>query len=264
MSEILSFNDLAHVARQRSPVVALTLGSGLSALMPRLKEPYSVPFALVPGLCATSVAGHAGRLTHGIWAGNCVLVFEGRLHYYEGHPWTTVMMPARIARDLGCRVFLATNAAGGIRADLSAGSLMLLRGHIDWARPGLCQEPVTAPYSPRLNALLQEAAGSVSLASGVYAQVTGPCYETPAEIRALRSLGADAVGMSTAREIVAAHEFGLQCAAVSCISNRAAGLNQGPIHHSEVLTSMAATSGRLGDLLERFMQILDRHDSSND
>src|SRR5262249_42007606 len=111
-------------------------------------------------------------------------------------------------------------------------------------------------YAPRLNALLGEAARnkSTSLAGGIYAQVTGPCYETPAEIRALRSVGADAVGMSTAREIDAAHELGLECAAISCIANRAAGLSQGPIQHDDVLMSMASMSDRLGDLLEGFLQ----------
>jgi len=259
MSESISFSGLANRAKQHPPVLALVLGSGLNELVRRLEQPCSVPFAEVPGLSPTTVAGHAGRLTLGTCAGKSILVFEGRLHYYEGHPWTTVVHSTLIARDLGAHILLVTNAAGGIRDDLVPGSLMALAGHFDWTRPDLPKDLVSSPYSPRLNGLLARAARtrSISLASGVYVQVTGPCYETPAEIRALRSIGADAVGMSTAREIAAAHDLGLGCAALSGIANRAAGLSQGPIKHEEVLCSMAAMRERLGELLEGFLQLLD-------
>jgi purine-nucleoside phosphorylase len=255
MSEPITFPGLANRAKQHPPSLALVLGSGLSELARRLEQPCHVPFALVPGLSETSIAGHAGRLTLGTWAGKSILVFEGRLHYYEGHPWTTVVHSALIARQMAARMFLATNAAGGIRDDLVPGSLMALAGHIDWTRPGLFKDTVASPYSPRLNGFLAKAAStrSISLASGVYVQVTGPCYETPAEIRALRSRGGDAVGMSTAREVVAAQDLGLECAALSCIANRAAGLNQGPIKHDDVLSRMVAMRDRLGELLEEFL-----------
>jgi purine-nucleoside phosphorylase len=255
MSASISYSDFFELCRQHPPDVALVLGSGLSAVARRLDKQISLSFGQVPGLTDTGVAGHAGRLTLGEWAGKRVLVFAGRLHYYEGHPWPTVLLPARIACDLGARMFLATNAAGGIRPDLVPGSLMVLTGHIDWTQPRGTMATNSKSYSPRLNALLQEAVRNrtISLASGVYAQVTGPCYESPAEIRALRSIGADAVGMSTAREIEAAHELGLECAAISCIANHAAGLSQGPIQHDDVLTSMASMSDRLGDLLEGFL-----------
>jgi len=258
MSEPISFPGLANRAKQHPPLLALVLGSGLSELARRLEQPCHVPFADVPGLLETSVAGHAGRLTLGNWAGKSILVFEGRLHYYEGHPWTTVVHSALIARDLGARIFLVTNAAGGIRDDLVPGSLMALAGHIDWTHPGLPKDIVSRPYSPGLNELLAKAAltRSISLATGVYAQVTGPCYETPAEIRALRSIGADDVGMSTARELAAAHDLGLECAGLSCIANRAAGLGQGPIKHHDVLARMVAMRERLGELLEGFLQAL--------
>jgi purine-nucleoside phosphorylase len=259
MSEIIPFSGLMELARKNRPVLALVLGSGLSELAQRLQPGFGVPFSDVPGLLGPSVAGHLGRLTLGTWADKRVLVFEGRLHYYEGHPWATVVLPARIAHDLGARIFLVTNAAGGIRDDLVPGSLMALSSHIDWTQTGVGVESNSGPYSPRLNALLEKTskAGPISLASGIYAQVTGPCYETPSEIRALRSIGADAVGMSTAREIVAAHDLGLECAAISCIANRAAGLSQGPISHEEVLSSMAAMRDRLGELLEGLMRNLD-------
>jgi purine-nucleoside phosphorylase len=258
MTRTISFQGLAASARRQPPVLALVLGSGLSALARRLEQQFSVPFSDVPEYSATSVSGHAGRLTLGAWYGKRVLVFEGRLHYYEGHPWPTVVRPARIAHDLGARLFLVTNAAGGIREDSVPGSLMVLAGHIDWTRPNFSKETLADPYSSRLNALLESAARarSIPLTTGVYAQVTGPCYETPAEIRALRSLGADAVGMSTAREIAAAHDLGLECAALSCIANRGAGLTQGTIHHEEVLANMAAMRNRLGELLEGFLAML--------
>src|SRR5581483_253535 len=174
----------------------------------RLRRAAELPFRDVPGLHAgASVAGHRGSVLLGEWAGQPVLVFAGRLHRYEGHPWATVVRPVPIARALGAEILVATNAAGGIRDDLAPGSLMALRGHLDCTEPGWwrhAEQP--SPYTPRLRELLEAAAGrqGFALPTGVYAQLTGPCYETPAEIRALRTCGADAVGMSTAREIEAA------------------------------------------------------------
>jgi purine-nucleoside phosphorylase len=226
----------------------------------------SIPFLEVAGLGAPSVAGHRGWLTLGRWAGKHVLVCEGRLHYYEGHPWRDVVLPVRTACFLGARVLVLTNAAGGIHEALEPGSLMTLRDHIEWTTPQCWRHPGPgglgparpSPYSPQLNELLRQAAHDVDLRlhQGIYAAVTGPCYETPAEIRALKAWGADAVGMSTAREVQVGFEQGLECAGLSCITNRAAGLSAGPIHHGEVLTTAAAQSGRLADLLERFMQLL--------
>jgi purine-nucleoside phosphorylase len=213
----------------------------------------------VPGLTATSVVGHHGCLTLGDWAGRRVLLFEGRLHYYEGHPWRTVTLPIETAAYLGARILLLTNAAGGIHDALVPGSLMAIHAHIEWTRPscwrGLARP---TPYSLRLAKSLAQAAHGLDmeLHQGTYAAVTGPCYETPAEIRALRAWGADAVGMSTAREIQAGYDRGLECAALSCITNRAAGLSDGPINHKEVLSTAAAQSDRLADLLERFLQML--------
>jgi purine-nucleoside phosphorylase len=195
-----------------------------------------------------------------------VLVFEGRLHFYEGHAWRSVVLPVQTAAFLGARVLVLTNAAGGIHDDLAPGSLMAIRDHIEWTRPCWWRHPGPgglgaarpSPYSPRLSALLQQAAGSLNLKlhTGIYAAVTGPSYETPAEVRALKKCGADAVGMSTAREVQAGADKGMECAAVSCITNRAAGLNIGPIHHGEVLTTAAEQGERLADLLEAFLQRL--------
>ena len=266
MTTVLNFAALAAGARRARPEVALVLGSGLGAVARRLRRPQSVPFAEVPGLPAAAVAGHQGCLTLGDWAGRPVLVFQGRVHYYEGHAWRDVIAPVRTAASLGARVLVLTNAAGGIAEALTPGSLMAVRDHIDWARPycwrqpgpGALGPPRPPPYSPRLLGLLGRAAHrrGAGLHEGVYAMVTGPCYETPAEVRALRAWGADAVGMSTAAEVQAGHDAGLECAALSCITNPAAGLKGAPLTHEEVLTTAAAQSDRLADLLEEFLRLL--------
>ena len=261
MSTLLDFAAFAEAARAARPAVAVVLGSGMGPVARWLRGACAVPFAEVPGLPAAAVAGHRGRLTLGEWAGRSVLVFEGRVHFYEGHPWRTVTAPVRAAAFLGVRALLLTNAAGGIRDDLDSGTLMAVRDHVEWTRP-YCwrppEPPRPSPYAPRLLRLLDEsaAASGVPLPSGVYAMMTGPCYETPAEVRARARLGADAVGMSTAAEAVAGAEVGLECAAVSCITNRAAGLGGGPLNHEEVLTAAARQSERLADLLEELLRRL--------
>jgi purine-nucleoside phosphorylase len=248
------------------PKVAIVLGSGLGALARHLQVSCSTSFQELPGLALPAVAGHAGQLVLGQWQGQRVLLFEGRLHYYEGHPWCEVVAPIRIAHFLGARVLLLTNASGGIHDDLQGGCLMALRDHIEWARPHAWRHPGSgglgpprpAPYSSRLLALLDQAARALGgkLHQGIYASLTGPNYETPAEIRALKICGADAVGMSTAREIQAGFDLGLECAALSCIANRAAGLGPETIDHSEVLKATAAAGGPLGDLIGRFLALL--------
>jgi purine-nucleoside phosphorylase len=196
-----------------------------------------------------------------------VLLFEGRLHRYEGHPWEVVVRPILLAGELGVRRVVLTNAAGGIRADLGPGSLMAIRDHVEWTRPCWWRQPGPggvasarpSPYAPQLVGLLRTAAEGVGidLREGIYGAVTGPSYETPAEIRALRAWGVDAVGMSTAREVQAGAEAGLECAAVSFITNRAAGLSGAPLSHEEVLAEAAAGSERLAKLLEHLLALLD-------
>jgi purine-nucleoside phosphorylase len=266
MEPSLGYQGLLAAARQAPPEVALVLGSGMSHLARRVRVASRVSFADVPGLSATSVAGHRGRLALGDWLGKRVLVFEGRLHFYEGHSWEDVVVPVLTAASLGARVLVLTNAAGGIHDALAPGSLMTIREHIEWTRPycwrlpgpGGLGPPRPSPYSPRLLDLFARAARSlgVVLHSGVYAALTGTSYETPAEIRALKVWGADAVGMSTAREIQAGYDAGLECAALSCITNRAAGLSEAPLDHEEVLATAGAQSERLADLLEGFLRLL--------
>jgi purine-nucleoside phosphorylase len=219
-----------------------------------------ISFGDLPGLTASGVHGHRGQLSLVRVADQPILVFEGRLHFYEGHSWERVIQPTRLAADLGIRTILHTNASGGIRADMSPGSLMAVTDHIEltypywWRHPGPGGLGPGRPtlYSSRLLDVLGEAAraAGIDLFQGVYASLTGPSYETRAEIRALRTWGADAVGMSTAREVQACKDLGLECAAVSCITNRATGLSDTPLTHEEVLSVAAAQSDRLARLLE--------------
>jgi purine-nucleoside phosphorylase len=248
--------------RRLPPRVAVVLGSGMGDLAMAMAIEIAVPYCGVPDLEPTTVEGHKGELRLGTWADQRVLVFAGRLHYYEGHPWRQIEEQVAVARSLGAEILLLTNAAGGIRPDLEAGSLVPIRDHLEWTRSWPWRQPETGervnPYSQRLVHVLVSAgtALGLTLIPGVYAQVTGPCYETPAEIRALRSCGADVVGMSTAREVNRGRELGMECAAVSCVTNRAAGLGEGPIHHDEVLKTGTAARDLLARLVEGFLRMV--------
>lgn len=255
------YRELLERCRRRPPRVALVLGSGLADIADRLDGELTVPFAAVPDLGQPGVVGHKGELRLGSWRDGRLLVFVGRLHYYEGHPWRGVEQPVQLARALGAQILLLTNAAGAIRDDLGAGSLMPVSDHLDWTATSSWRRQLSNdrqnPYSTRLLDILRQAAANCGqeFRPGVFAQVTGPCYETPAEIRALRSCGADAVGMSTCREINRGQALGMECAAVSFITNRAAGLGDGPIRHDDVLAAGRAWRERLRQLLDAFLRL---------
>jgi purine-nucleoside phosphorylase len=242
---------------EEPPEVLVVLGSGMGPLIARIRTRGSVPFAEVPGLPSSSVRGHVGRLTLGEWATRRVLICEGRLHYYEGHSWEVVVRPIRLAAELGVREAVLTNAVGGIRDDLGPGALMPIRDQIEWNEPSPWRRARPAsPYSSRMLERICRAgeACGMKLSPGVYAAVSGPNYETPAEVRALRSVGADAVGMSTSRESLAGSTAGLVCGAVSLVTNRAVGLSAEPPNHEEVLATAKATAERLGDVLEAVLR----------
>ncbi len=269
----------AEVARRR-PCVALILGSGLSGLAETLRESLAIRFLEVPGMPSASVPGHRGELVLGWWGDCSVLVFAGRVHFYEGHPWRNVLRPVQVAAELGCKVLLATNAAGGIRDDLNPGDLLAIHDHLEWTYPYFWRRAWPqvrlrseakavgnsiaeftsvsrpSPYAPELTDLLQRGAQNLgfTIPTGIYAQLTGPNYETPAEIRALRTLGADAVGMSTAREIQMGFDLGMKCAGLSCITNKAAGLSKAPIHHGEVMDVAAMVRDRMIGVLDLFLR----------
>jgi purine-nucleoside phosphorylase len=242
------FAEFSRTALALGPRTAVVLGSGLGGAAAAFRESASVAFGDVPGLVPATVRGHAGRLAVGSWGGTPVLLCLGRLHFYEGHPREVVTGTVRTFADLGVRRVVLTNAAGGIHPSLGPGSLMAIRGHIPLLGPDAWRavaagNGVRVPYSPALLRLTPE------VFSGVYAALTGPCYETPAEIRALAACGADAVGMSTALEAEAAADLSLEVAGVSCVTNRAAGLGASVLDHAEVLANAKLAVERLGELL---------------
>lgn len=257
---------LAPALIEPRPTAALVLGSGLAPLIEQMQVRHSIPYAQIPGLAAPSVAKHRGKLSIADWAGRRLLLFEGRLHYYEGHSWERVVMSVRIAAHVGVTQMILTNAAGGIHDALPPGTFMAVRDHIEWNRPYCWRQPGpgalgpvrSTPYSQRLLDALAQAAQSqnIPLLQGIYASVTGPSYETKAEIRALKAWGADAVGMSTTREALCGQSLGLEVAAISCITNKGAGLGAGPITHDEVITNAAMQGAQLGYLLKTLISSL--------
>ena len=244
------------------PKVGIVLGSGLGGLADALTDPVAVPFAELPGWPAASAPGHAGRLLLGHLDGVPAVCLQGRLHLYEGNSERLVVEPVLLMRRLGAQVIVLSNAAGGIRVEWPAGTLMLITDHLNLTGRspliganddalGSRFPDLTHTWSPRLNDLMRRAAAaeSVQLEEGVYAGLTGPTYETPAEVRMLRGLGADLVGMSTVPEVIAARHMGIKCLAVSCVTNLAAGLADSPIDGDHVIAVGKAAQGRLTALL---------------
>jgi inosine/guanosine/xanthosine phosphorylase family protein len=238
------------------------LGSGLGAFADALSQPVAVGYAEVEGLSSASVAGHAGRFVCGRWGALRVAVMQGRVHLYEGHGADRVVLGLRALIRLGVRTVVLTNAAGGIREGLDPGTLMVLEDHLNLTGTSCLLGPndealgprfpaMNDAYDPALRALARQVAGrpALPLAAGVYAGLLGPAYETPAEVRMLRGLGADAVGMSTVLEAIAARHMGARCLGISCITNRAAGLSATPPSHREVEAAAGAAQAALRQLL---------------
>jgi purine-nucleoside phosphorylase len=237
-----------------TPRVGLVLGSGLGALADELAGVVRLPYQSIPHHPTSSVAGHAGNLCLGELGGVPVACMQGRVHAYEGHPLARVVFGARLLAELGCQAVLLSNAAGGIAERLRAGSLMRIDDHINLMGDSPLRGPtargprfpdMSRAYDPELGAACEAAAraAGVALERGVYAGLLGPSYETPAEIRMLSTLGADAVGMSTVPEVIALRQMGVRVAAVSCITNLAAGRSAEPLSHAEV----EATAARVKD-----------------
>jgi len=231
------------LARQRvSPVVGIVLGSGLGGFSEALTGRSIVPYADISHMPKPAVAGHAGRLSFGSVGSVSVACLEGRVHLYEGHSVADVVFGCRLLVSLGCRVVFVTNAAGGIHDALHPGSLMMIEDHLNLTgeNPLVGQAgafiDMTGAYDLELRDLGQRAAADlgVRLHEGIYAGLRGPSYETPAEIRMLKAVGADAVGMSTVLEVIALRHAGARVAAVSNVTNRAAGLSETELSHREV------------------------------
>jgi purine-nucleoside phosphorylase len=215
-----------------------------------------VPFSDLPGLPCPTVSGHAGSFVHGLLNGREVIAVAGRLHLYEGFSAATTALPVRILHGMGAKVLVLSNAAGGIRPDLTPGTLMLVRDHLNfmWQTPPLDGRPMCDAYDAELGALMHGA--DPGLAEGVYAGVVGPSYETPAEIRMLATLGADAVGMSTIPEVLVARSLGMRVVAVSCITNPASGVSSERLSHAEVLRVGERVAHRFERLVTRFVGAL--------
>jgi purine-nucleoside phosphorylase len=231
-----------------------------------LETQVKIPYKLIPHFPGTTVQGHGGTLHLGNWKGVPVAILEGRVHYYEGHAPSTVIFPVRALALAGVEVFILTCAAGGIAAKSKPGGFMLFSDHLNLQgvnplvgihdpRWGAQFVDLTEAYDPRLRGIARKAAARlrVPCVEGVYASLLGPSYETPAEIRALKRMGADAVGMSTVPEVMAARQLQRRVLAIATISNRAAGLAGKPLSHDEVLTAGRGASRNLADLLDAIL-----------
>ena len=263
---------LTAAVRQRTgmvPEVGIVLGSGLGDLADGLADPVAIPFADLPGWPAATAPGHAGRLLVGILGGRPVVMLQGRFHLYEGNDPGLVIQPVLLFRELGARIVVLTNAAGGLDPGFGPGTLMVMRDHINLTGRSPLIGPnadelgprfpdLTDAWSPRLRERLHAAAAAedVPLAEGVYVGLTGPTYETPAEVRMLASLGGHAVGMSTVLECIAARWVGLEVCGVSLVTNAGAGYTGEPLTHGEVLASGRIAGPRLARVIARFVEDL--------
>lgn len=246
----------------RAPTIAIVLGSGLGQFAERLRDAVRIPYDQIPHFPSPTVIGHSGQLVAGTLAGRGVLVQSGRFHMYEGHPAALTALPVRVFGRLGITTLVLTNAAGGIQRSFSSGTVMLIADQINLSfrnglfgpvLPGELRFPdMSDGYDPELRRIAQEVARNrkIPLAQGVYVGLLGPSYETPAEIRMLERLGADAVGMSTVIEVIAARAAGIRCLGFSAITNPAAGVTPHKLNHLEVMEVAYRVAGELAALIE--------------
>ncbi len=251
-----------------TPVAAIVLGSGLGGLAEQIVDPVRIPFHDIPGFPPATVEGHAGALILGTLGGLPVICLAGRFHLYEAHTAAVAVFPIRLVHALGARTLIVSNAAGGIRRTFTPGTLMRIDDHINLmnrhplagpVQPGDVRFPdMSEPYDRALGAQLDATALAMGqrLDVGVYCGLLGPTYETPAEVRMLEKLGADAVGMSTVPEVITARTLGMRCAGVSLITNAAAGYTAGVLNHAEVLEAANEAAGRFQSLITRFVSTL--------
>lgn len=248
------------------PSIAIVLGSGLGGFADQLENPIYIPFADIPHFPQSTVPGHSGRLVLGALQGIPIAVMQGRVHAYEGYTPQQVTFPVRVLGRMGVKTLLLTNAAGGIRETLHQGQLVLLSDHINFTghnpvagsnddRFGPRFFDMSEAYSKKLRALAKEAASEEGyvLEEGVYLSLLGPSFETPAEIRAFRTIGADLVGMSTVQETIVARHMGLDVLGISCVTNMAAGIQAQPLNHEEVMETGKRVEATLAALLTRLL-----------
>ena len=251
------------LAGAAAPRIGVVLGSGLGALADSVERATKISYASIPHFHQTSVLGHAGALVAGTLNGTAVALLQGRIHLYEGHSPDTVVLPVRVLARLGVKALILTNAAGGVNPAYEPGDFMVIRDHLNLQganpllgpnddRIGPRFPDMSAAYDPQLSDIICACAAQerVRLHNGVYAGMLGPAYETPAEVRMLRTLGADAVGMSTVMETLAARHAGVRVCGISLITNKAAGLGAGALSHEEV----KAAADEAGERFVRLMQ----------
>ncbi len=230
------------------PEIALVLGSGLGDFAGNIEVKGVIDYKDIDGFPVSTAPGHAGQFIYGALGGKNIICMKGRIHYYEGYPITDVVLPARLMKLMGAEILFLTNASGGINPSFKAGDFMLMTGHISSLVPnpligpnipelGVRFPDMTYVYDPELCDVVRSKAkeAGIDLKEGVYIQTTGPSYESPAEIRMFKDMGADAVGMSTVVEAIAAHHAGMRVVAVSCIANLAAGISEHKLTEEEVL-----------------------------
>lgn len=259
----------AHTALQ--PAVGIILGSGLGDLANEVQDARAIPYAEIPHFLRSTVHGHAGRLLLGTLEGMPVVMMQGRFHFYEGYPLQAITLPVRVMHALGARTLIVTNAAGGLNPAYRPGDFMLIRDHINL--PGMAgANPLMGPnderlgerfpalahaYDAALRQLAREAAAryaNTTLHEGVYVMVSGPSYETGAELKFLRAMGADAVGMSTAPEVIVARHMGMRVLGLSLITNAATGDDSEQVNHAEVLSTAEAARVRFAMLVRGILQ----------
>lgn len=251
------------------PLIGLILGSGLGALAEEIDPAAGIPYRDIPHFPVSTVEGHAGMLVLGTLQGQQVVAMQGRFHHYEGYSLQEVTYPVRVMQKLGVQTLIATNAAGGINLDFSRGELMLITDHINLIGDNPLIGPNAAEFGPRfpdmseaynrrLLQLAEEVAeqNGFSLKKGVYAGLKGPSYETPAEIRFLRTIGADAVGMSTVPEVIAANHGGIKVLGISCVTNMAAGVSDTKLSHDEVMETANRVQGMFLTLVKGIVKRL--------
>jgi purine-nucleoside phosphorylase len=256
----------ARVIRARTklePRIAIVLGSGLGGFADDFEEAVGVPYEEIPGFVRSTAQGHAGRLVIGTIDTVPVLAMQGRVHYYEGYSLEEVTFPVRTFKLMGVKTLILTNASGGINVELSQGTLMVISDHLNLMGDNPLRGPnderfgprfpdMSAVYARELQELVIEEARAINadVRRGVYGALSGPSYETPAEIHLMRNLGADAVGMSTVPEAIVARHMGLEVLGISCITNMAAGIGDEPINHEEVM----ATGDRVRDTFAKLLR----------
>ncbi|MHB8301701.1 MAG: purine-nucleoside phosphorylase [Acidobacteriaceae bacterium] len=253
----------------KPPRIALVLGSGLGEFADCVEDPLIVPFAEVPHFPQSTVEGHTGRMVFGSVGGVAIAVMQGRVHAYEGYSPAEVVFPTRVLARLGTKQIILTNASGSLRQDFAPGSLVALSDHINLTGANPCVGPNDSQlgprffdmghaYSPRLRQLARHTATEQGweMPEGVYLGVSGPSFETPAEIRFFRVVGADLVGMSTVQEVIAARHIGLEVLAISCVTNLAAGIGKAELNHAEVMETGARVGKRLIALLTAMLPAL--------